>query len=125
MQWTFDPLQTRNAYFNLTKLGGISRRYISNLYGITSSPLHGGLPTDRLLIEWELTSERVRRTIAGEAPQRGAETLEIPLPTDPERKTIAGQAALRNRLTNAFAEGFILTGLRSEGSSHTYLLERN
>src|SRR5216683_7370355 len=56
--WTFDPLETRNGYFNLNRLGAICRRYQSNLYGITTSPLHSGLPTDRLVAEWHLGSAR-------------------------------------------------------------------
>ncbi len=56
--WTFDPLQVRNAYFNLAKLGSVGVRYVPNLYGKTSSPLHGGIPTDRLVVEWNLQSLR-------------------------------------------------------------------
>lgn len=59
IEWTFDPLETKNAHFNINRLGAISRRYLPNLYGITTSPLHRGLPTDRLLVEWHLESKRV------------------------------------------------------------------
>ena len=59
IEWTFDPLETKNAHFNLNRLGAISRRYIPNFYGITTSPLHRGMPTDRLLVEWHLDSPRV------------------------------------------------------------------
>ena len=58
------PLQVKNGYFNLVRLGAIVRRIQPNLYGITSSPLHGGLPTDRFVAEWHLTSPRVRRAMA-------------------------------------------------------------
>ena len=54
--WTFDPLENRNAHFNLNRLGAIARKYLPNLYGTTTSPLHLGLPTDRLLAEWPLDS---------------------------------------------------------------------
>ena len=64
MEWTFDPLEIKNAYFNLERLGAIARRYNINQYGITTSPLQGFLPTDRLVAEWWLKSERVDR-IAG------------------------------------------------------------
>ena len=47
IEWTFDPLEVKNAYFNIARLGAIVRRYTRNQYGITSSPLTGGLPTDR------------------------------------------------------------------------------
>ena len=56
MEWTFDPLEIRNANFNIESLGVICRRYDVDTYGMTSSPLHGNLPTDRLLAEWHLSS---------------------------------------------------------------------
>ena len=58
IEWTFDPLETRNAHFNFNRLGAIARKFIVNFYGVTSSPLHRGLPTDRLLVEWILESRR-------------------------------------------------------------------
>ena len=67
IEWTFDPLELRNAYFNF-RLGAVARRFIPNLYGITTSPLHGGLPTDRLVAEWWLRSARVRRSVASNEP---------------------------------------------------------
>ena len=54
IEWTFDPLESRNAYFNLNKLGCIAKEYEINIYGETSSPLHGGMPTDRLIARWEI-----------------------------------------------------------------------
>jgi predicted GNAT superfamily acetyltransferase len=60
IEWTFDPLEIKNAYLNIEKLGAISRRYNINQYGITSSPLQGGLPSDRLIAEWWLKSSRVK-----------------------------------------------------------------
>jgi predicted GNAT superfamily acetyltransferase len=59
IEWTFDPLETRNAHFNLNRLGAFVRTYIPNFYGVTTSPLHRNLPTDRLLAEWHLDSKRV------------------------------------------------------------------
>ena len=59
IEWTFDPLEIKNAYLNIEKLGAITRRYNINQYGITSSPLQGGLPSDRLIAEWWLKSKRV------------------------------------------------------------------
>src|ERR1700689_4627680 len=59
IEWTFDPREIKNAYLNIEKLGAIARRYNINQYGITSSPLQGGLPSDRLIAEWWLKSKRV------------------------------------------------------------------
>ncbi len=64
IEWTFDPLEIKNAYLNIEKLGAIARRYTINQYGITSSPLQGGLPSDRLIAEWWLTSKRVERLLS-------------------------------------------------------------
>jgi predicted GNAT superfamily acetyltransferase len=64
MEWTFDPLEIKNAYLNIEKLGAIARRYNVNQYGITSSPLQGGLPTDRLVAEWWMKSKRVEAVLA-------------------------------------------------------------
>ena len=64
IEWTFDPLEIKNAYFNIERLGAIARRYIVDQYGASSSPLQGGLPTDRLIAEWWLASDRVKRRFA-------------------------------------------------------------
>jgi predicted GNAT superfamily acetyltransferase len=64
IEWTFDPLEIKNAYFNIEKLGAIARRYSVNQYGISSSPLQGGLPTDRLIAEWWLKSNWVENMLS-------------------------------------------------------------
>ena len=69
VEWTFDPLETKNAHFNINRLGAICRRYIANFYGITSSPLHRGLPTDRLLVEWHLDTKRVVSAVNDLTPE--------------------------------------------------------
>lgn len=63
IEWTFDPLEIKNAYLNVEKLGAIARRYNINQYGVTSSPLQGGLPSDRLIAEWWLKSKRVEKLL--------------------------------------------------------------
>ena len=65
--WTFDPLQARNAHLNFNRLGAISREYVRDVYGASDSPLHRGIGTDRLVVEWQLASERVRARIDGRA----------------------------------------------------------
>jgi len=65
MEWTFDPLEIKNAWLNIHKLGAIVRTYRVNFYGVSSSRLQGGLPTDRLLAEWRLNSPRVRAFLEG------------------------------------------------------------
>src|SRR5580704_17363714 len=80
--WTFDPLEIRNAHFNLNRLGAIARKYLPNLYGLTTSPLHLGLPTDRLWVEWQLDSERVVAALSGLAgePEAASSRARIELP---------------------------------------------
>ncbi|HZB87874.1 MAG TPA: GNAT family N-acetyltransferase, partial [Terracidiphilus sp.] len=65
MEWTFDPLEIRNAHLNIHKLGAVVRRYVVDFYGVSSSRLQGGLPTDRLVAEWFLDSPRVDRALVG------------------------------------------------------------
>lgn len=72
--WTFDPLVARNAYLNLLRLGVIARTYKRDLYGRATSPLHASIGTDRLLAEWWIASDRVRRSLAGERTPRSTAT---------------------------------------------------
>ena len=124
VQWTFDPLQQRNAHFNLVRLGAVAVRYLPNLYGITTSPLHAGLPTDRLLVEWNLNSDRVRRVLAGERPGNAGETREIRLPPPALRSDRNAQAALRENFLRHLSEGYVVSGFREDGDTHSYILEK-
>src|SRR5437660_4444250 len=82
IEWTFDPLEIKNAYLNIEKLGAIARRYNINQYGITSSPLQGGLPSDRVIAEWWLKSKRVDGLLsAGARPEFKVEA-EISVPAE-------------------------------------------
>ena len=86
MEWTFDPLEIKNAYLNIEKLGAIARRYNVNQYGITSSPLQGGLPTDRLVAEWWLKSQRVVTLLEKGSVPRATQSSRLPCP----RKSMSG-----------------------------------
>src|SRR5262249_50145196 len=81
MEWTFDPLEIKNARLNIVRLGAVIRRFIPNLYGVTTSHLHGGLPTDRLVAEWHLDSSRVAAALAGNSPRISPTAVRITLPT--------------------------------------------
>jgi predicted GNAT superfamily acetyltransferase len=82
IEWTFDPLIAKNAYINFMSLGAIARRYLPNAYGITTSPLHSALPTDRLMAEWHLRSARVRGALAGKraTPTFSPKVVRITIP---------------------------------------------
>src|SRR6478735_10204335 len=104
IEWTFDPLEIKNAYLNIERLGAIARRYSVNQYGITSSPLQGGLPSDRLVAEWWLKSKRVECLLRG-AQKPGFEILKtISVPTEiyewkssPETRNRAADVQSSNR----------------------------
>jgi predicted GNAT superfamily acetyltransferase len=63
IEWTFDPLQAMNAHFNFAKLGGIAEEYAANFYGESTSALHRGTPTDRLVLSWKITEPHVIRRL--------------------------------------------------------------
>ncbi len=67
IEWTFDPLQTLNAHFNFTKLGVVAEEYHRNVYGESTSVLHKGTPTDRLVAQWWIREPHVERRVAGDA----------------------------------------------------------
>jgi len=129
IEWTFDPLQSRNAYFNLSRLGAIARTYIPNFYGNTSSPLHGGLPTDRLVAEWWLASPHVVNCIENRPTLRDR-LNEITMPidivgraqTDPAQAQ-QFQMSLRAQFQRSFAEGFAATGFEVRHDHVVYLME--
>lgn len=75
VEWTFDPLESRNAWLNFRRLGALSRQYVRDYYGASDSPLHRGLGTDRLVVTWHLDAERVARRTAGVDPAVTPETL--------------------------------------------------
>jgi predicted GNAT superfamily acetyltransferase len=134
IEWTFDPLEIKNAFFNIEKLGAIARRYVVNQYGITTSPLQGGLPSDRLVAEWWLKSNRVHAVLEhGEHPAISAEQrVNIPheiyrwKAEDATRKN-AAEIQHRNReaLQSAFASGLAVVGYkRDEQDNGTFELAR-
>jgi predicted GNAT superfamily acetyltransferase len=119
IEWTFDPLEIKNAYLNIEKLGAIARRYQVNQYGITSSPLQGGLPSDRLVAEWWLKSKRVEELLAvGTKPaSQTLRTISVPaqisewktLPATRDRAK-AIQDSNRQQFLQAFAAGLAVLG---------------
>lgn len=86
--WTFDPMQARNANLNLRRLGAEATEFLENFYGVTTASLHHGLPTDRLLVRWDLAAPRVKAlALAGEPPRT---VTAPPLPRVNEVKWQAG-----------------------------------
>jgi predicted GNAT superfamily acetyltransferase len=96
--WTFDPLQSRNAWLNFARLGITAHEYITDCYGVSASPLHAGLGTDRLVASWRLDSDRVRSRIeeGREPPAPPADARRINAePARPELELDAPQLLLR------------------------------
>jgi predicted GNAT superfamily acetyltransferase len=132
IEWTFDPIMTKNAYFNFMRLGAVARCYVPNAYGITSSPLHAALPTDRLLAEWHLSSQRVLRVLAGKrsTPEFDKKAIRISIPADLEilRTKTPGKAAkildeIRAQFTGSLAKNYAATAVAATPSGVDYLLE--
>lgn len=131
MEWTFDPLEIRNAYLNICKLGAVVRRYRRDFYGPSSSPLQGGLPTDRVYAEWWLGSQHVQHTLAG-----GPDAVDTQLTVDVSANIYEWKASALYRKTarqlqdnnassfeRAFARGLAVLGFRrSENGDGRYLL---
>ena len=132
IEWTFDPLEIKNAFLNIERLGAIARRYNINQYGISSSPLQGGLPTDRLVAEWWLKSKRVEQLVKrGSVPKVMPEkTAEVPAQiyewkaSEKERER-AKEVQGRNRdvFLRAFRDGLAVLGYeRDKGGNGRFLL---
>ncbi|HKT47752.1 MAG TPA: GNAT family N-acetyltransferase [Candidatus Acidoferrales bacterium] len=129
IQWTFDPFELRNAHFNLNRLGAIARTYHANLYGKTTSPLHRGMPTDRLVAEWYLDSGRVVAAIEnlGTEPVSAPGMIHLPRELEqwkqqdsPELPRL--QARMREEFTRWFAKGYAATGTHTSAGGTDYLL---
>jgi len=118
MEWTFDPLRIPNAHFNLVRLGAVVRRYLPNIYGTTSSPLHQGMPTDRLLAEWWWESERVVRILRGEPAPLFGETQRVGVPAfvDPNI-----QAGIRDRFQQLFQEDWAAAAFERTAEGGEYI----
>ena len=102
VEWTFDPLVARNAYFNIVKLGGLPAEYLPNFYGDMADGINNDDDTDRLLVRWELTDERVVAACSGRfrparvdildavvALGRGARDEPVAGPTDSDTVLVA------------------------------------
>jgi predicted GNAT superfamily acetyltransferase len=119
MEWTFDPLEIKNAYLNIHKLGAIVRRYFVNFYGVSSSRLQGGLPTDRLVAEWHLDSPRVSAILEGRSTPPSAIQEHIRVPASiyqwkaseiDRGRASEVQLENRNRFQKAFSRGLAVLG---------------
>ncbi len=81
IEWTFDPMQAMNAHFNFAKLGGVVEEYERNFYGESTSALHRGTPTDRIVLSWRISAPHVVRRLEQTSAirPRAAEVAEAPV----------------------------------------------
>jgi len=130
IEWTFDPLELKNAFLNIEKLGAIVRVYKENQYGATTSPLHGGLPTDRCIAEWWIDSPRVHAILGGTGspPSQSAERVSYPADIAVIRQHDTARARQIQKTNarlflDAFARSLAVTGFARTAAVGAYLLE--
>jgi predicted GNAT superfamily acetyltransferase len=128
IEWTFDPLEIKNAYFNIERLGAVIRRFVFNQYGTTSSHLHAGLPTDRCFAEWYVSSKRVEAVLGGWTRERAPVVGRIAVPADiytikdndvPRAREI--QTRVSNSFQEYFSKGWVVTGFERGPETASYL----
>jgi predicted GNAT superfamily acetyltransferase len=129
VEWTFDPLELKNAFFNIERLGAVVRRFVPNQYGTTSSHLHGGLPTDRCIAEWWVASPRVQTVLSGNRPERGPIEARIDIPSNIAELRMSDASKAREvqqRVCESFLEhqrnGLTVIGFESTPEIGSYLL---
>jgi predicted GNAT superfamily acetyltransferase len=137
IEWTFDPLQLKNARFNVHRLGAIIRQYLPNLYGRTSSHLHAGLPTDRLVAQWWVRAPRVSNILNASAGptlvrphSSNGHSVAVSIPInirdvcrDDPASAEKIQSTIREQFTAHFARGLAVVGFDLNSQHGTYLLE--
>lgn len=135
--WTWDPMQARNAHFNLNRLGVRVRAYGVNFYGADYSTSHAydpshapGIDSDRLFADWELLSPRVAALHAGREPEPHgpvAKRVEIPsdwyglIQSDPQEAR-REQLRVRAEFEEAFSEGLVCAAFECDAERPRYLL---
>lgn len=135
IKWTFQPVQARNAFFNLEKLGAIVRSYEPNFYGTDYSTSADqskniGLDSDRLFAEWHLESEKVERLAMTEMyaeTGKVIKTIEIPadwnaIVESAAEKAVVEQTRIKREFQKAFAEKLICRKFERGGQRPKYLL---
>ncbi|MDQ3131325.1 MAG: GNAT family N-acetyltransferase [Acidobacteriota bacterium] len=138
IKWTFQPVQARNAFFNLERLGANVKIYQPNFYGTdysTSAEQDSvrGVDSDRLFADWNLDSEKVKRLASGEQfEETGESARKIEIPNDwndlvvsDTAKAIAEQERIKHEFQMAFADGLIAKGFERSEVNPNYLLYKN
>lgn len=128
--WTYDPLQSLNAYFNFTKLGVICDRYMINFYGEEASSFLHQSGTDRFWVKWWLTSDRVVKRLASTKAEleNPSDKLLIEIPADVNVLSNEVAWEWRQRTRRAFTEaleaGYVVRDFYRENKRGIYILGR-
>ncbi|WP_460773286.1 GNAT family N-acetyltransferase [Microbacterium sp. GXF7504] len=121
--WTFDPLVARNAHLNLAVLGGRAADYLVDHYGPMDDGVNRGDETDRILVDWDLTTRvpapAAADVVAVVAVPDDVETLRRTSPVD----AAAWRRRLRDELTGHLADGLRIGGFDADRGG--YLLVRD
>ncbi|MCA1567775.1 MAG: GNAT family N-acetyltransferase [Acidobacteria bacterium] len=140
IRWTFEPMQARNAHFNINRLGVVIRSYCVNFYGwdAGTEATAGGqlfnLDSDRLLVEWELRTPRVEARARGESASHGSAPVAAVVEIPPDWNTLRredGRAAegellrVRSEFQKHFAAGLVCAGFERDGTRPRYLFYRD
>lgn len=120
MYWTYDPLVARNAHLNLNRLGAEVVEYVPDMYGATSSALHGDVPTDRFIVRWRLDGPPA----ASPAARTDDRRVDIPLVAD-DADLGRWRAATRQAMMDAIAEGYRVARFCREPEAAYYILSRD
>jgi chorismate synthase len=140
--WTFDPVMSLNGYFNINKLGAISRNYLDNFYGTMNDGINQGLPTDRLVAEWHI---KEHYDVEDEDPQfiNEVDGYNMKFIANPETETIGmkiirdfyefknsnlekavkTKLILREKFHSIFAAGYVL--IKFDKKSNAYIFKKN
>jgi predicted GNAT superfamily acetyltransferase len=128
IEWTFDPLELKNAHFNIERLGAMVPRYVFNQYGSTTSPLHGGLPTDRCTAQWWIRSQRVQTAIAQQQISRSNVMGRVSVPADIDdikqrdsRRAREIQARVGREFQEMLSKGYVAIGFERTSDAGVYL----
>lgn len=139
IKWTFQPVQARNAFFNLERLGVSIKTYVPNYYGTDAESsaeqrdAQQGVDSDRLFADWILDSPKVVALSKGETfaeKSEVARTIEIPpnwnkLVVEDTARAIAEQERVKREFEEAFAEGLIAKGFERSETHPKYLLYKD
>lgn len=131
IEWTFDPLELKNAFFNIERLGAVVKRFVLNQYGISTSSLHAGLPTDRCIAEWWIDSARVHAIASGETWSRPPVEAKLSIPSDIEAIKASNPKQAREIQERAaeqflghFSNGLYVSGFERTPDQGIYLLSQ-